>query len=617
MGQDPLLRIPLHKCLTLLALLTCFSTSMADTLRLNQLIQLAEDASDPEEKALHYLELGDHYVANEINYYLAIRHYTTALPFAPSLDIQAEINYKIGFCYESLGEYEASAKFFVTSLEGYSELQDTTGMVAAWLGLGGLHSELGELEVALEQLEKAESMCRSPEEDSLMVQVLNTQGVIYRRKKDYDCARESYQRTLASIGKRNDRRALINYYVNMGVLAWKAEKDADEAFAYTDKAIHYAREYGMRFMECVGLSNRSYILFKVGRLEEANSVALQSLEIAIEVQEKEFELRIYQGLSETAEKLNRPEEALMWYKKYISLSDSLGKVESKRQVREVTEKYGNEQLSLELEALRKQALIDELTLSREMERSRNTRRWSFAGIIATLLVLGSTIVFFRYRQSVAGTLEKKDAELAYLQAREEGQWQERQRLATELHDGIGSLLTGIKMKLSGIPDQNQVLSPIVDQMAFLGEELRKISHDLVLSSSLDLSLRVKELMADLFEKTPTETVIEFINPSCLKSLGPELNLQLWRISQELIHNIARHAKADNVLFSMTMHDNRVDLLIEDDGTGKVRTNGFGLKNVAERVRQLGGDLQVDFEAGRGTTMLVSLELNVIPTPKIL
>ena len=109
------------------------------------------------------------------------------------------------------------------------------------------------------------------------------------------------------------------------------------------------------------------------------------------------------------------------------------------------------------------------------------------------------------------------------------------------------------------------------------------------------------------------TVISFQTLGSFENMDSSFDLPVYRIIQELIQNIRKHAKASTALVQMNFHDDGgIDITVEDDGAGmdvsKTNgTNGMGLKNIQERVKQLGGRIDINSSIGKGTSIYLEFE----------
>ena len=203
-----------------------------------------------------------------------------------------------------------------------------------------------------------------------------------------------------------------------------------------------------------------------------------------------------------------------------------------------------------------------------------------------------------------------------------GQENERRRLAREIHDGIGPLLSSVKLELdlfledlkehdSNIP--NEKLYNIRQTIDTISVDLRDLSHSLIprLLEEFGLLSAFQNMVSRL-----TRTKKSYVDLYC--NLDPEdrfdkdIELNLFRCGQELLNNAIKHANAKKVILQLIKHDESIILMVEDDGIGfnpdqsKKSSDGIGLLNIETRVRALNGDFLIEAQKERGS--LVSIEI---------
>jgi two-component system NarL family sensor kinase len=224
-----------------------------------------------------------------------------------------------------------------------------------------------------------------------------------------------------------------------------------------------------------------------------------------------------------------------------------------------------------------------------------------------------------------------DAKLKQLTQRVlDAQEEERGRVARELHDGISQILVGIRYALDTARrrldrgDQSAA-EPLGRGIETLGDaiaEVRRISRDLRPGTLDDLGLgpALKTLVEDFGERTGLATTFETV--VFRNRLDSNAKIALYRIAQEALTNIERHAGATRVHVDLRGHKRGATLRIEDDGRGVKATHrsgpaaGIGLRNMQERVEQLDGTLQISGNAeGRGTVIEVTVPLSHLLPPE--
>ncbi|MGI9543134.1 MAG: PAS domain-containing sensor histidine kinase, partial [Cyclobacteriaceae bacterium] len=206
-----------------------------------------------------------------------------------------------------------------------------------------------------------------------------------------------------------------------------------------------------------------------------------------------------------------------------------------------------------------------------------------------------------------------EAELAVIR----GQELERKRIAEELHDGVGSLLSAVKLNFDHLADhirKDDELSIISDKLNDLllnaMDEIRSISHNLKPSTidTFGLVNTLEDLCKDI--SNTQSTLVNFQSFGLDKRLDYIQEIGLYRIAQELINNSVKHANARRIDVKLIEHQSYVLMMVEDDGIGfdsKQHSNGgMGLKNIDSRVRSLKGSYDIDALAGRGTLITVEI-----------
>lgn len=201
------------------------------------------------------------------------------------------------------------------------------------------------------------------------------------------------------------------------------------------------------------------------------------------------------------------------------------------------------------------------------------------------------------------------------------QEEERSRLSRELHDGISQLLVSIKFKFelagheldAGKASAAQTLRQGIERLAGAIGEVRRISHDLhpSLLDTLGLASAIGQLASEFEQRSGLR--VAYDNSLGDTRLSDDMNVALFRILQEALTNIERHAGAGQVTIQLTGDPRRVNLRISDDGTGfsprqAEQSGGIGLRNIRERVEHFGGDFSIA-STSAGTVLSVALLLS--------
>lgn len=207
--------------------------------------------------------------------------------------------------------------------------------------------------------------------------------------------------------------------------------------------------------------------------------------------------------------------------------------------------------------------------------------------------------------------EKQHAKIATLTALLDGQEQERSRLARDLHDGLGGLLSGTKIQLSTlntkIPAENKSeMSKSMEHLDNAVDELRRVAHNLM--PDLLIKYGLEEALKEYANRMSTDQLdiaVQFLGYT--HTLEQDKQLLVYRIIQELVNNALKHADPQQIIIQLVENNDSYMVTIEDDGCGfeleqVQQTQSAGLHNIQSRVQFLKGDLHIHSELNLGTSI---------------
>ena len=310
--------------------------------------------------------------------------------------------------------------------------------------------------------------------------------------------------------------------------------------------------------------------------------------------------------------------SIKYYQLYEQYKDSIYTENNAKQMAEMQTKYDVEKKDLELaknkaeiESNEKQAFIKNIII---------------ASIIALLLLLSIVAILF-YRKKQVEQQAKLNAEIAFqkevrTKAIIEAEEKERRRIAQDLHDGIGQLLSAAKLNLSNldsnIPNQTvEQKSAMQNALSLVDDsvkEVRAVSHNMMPNTLIKLGLAsaVREFITKLGNAPTLKAELEIVGLDT--RLDNQIEIVLYRVIQEVVNNIIKHAKASQISMQLIRHDNELNIIIEDNGIG-FDTNkldsfkGIGIKGIQTRIEFLNGTVDFDSSLGRGTTVIIDVPLN--------
>lgn len=244
--------------------------------------------------------------------------------------------------------------------------------------------------------------------------------------------------------------------------------------------------------------------------------------------------------------------------------------------------------------------------------------------LAALLVVFGTGMLINLRERRLADAKLKKLTQRVFDAQEE----ERGRVARELHDGISQILVGIRYALDnarrrlerGDPKAKEPLNKGIETLAEAITEVRRISRDLRPGVLDDLGLgpALKTLVDEFETRTGIDCTFETV--VFRNRLDNEAKIALYRIAQEALTNVERHAGATHVAIAVRGHRKGATLRISDNGAGlperhRAASPGLGLRNMQERMEQLGGQLHISPRKGGGTTIEAIVPLSHMLPPE--
>lgn len=242
------------------------------------------------------------------------------------------------------------------------------------------------------------------------------------------------------------------------------------------------------------------------------------------------------------------------------------------------------------------------------------------GMLILALALVAFVILYqkkRVSMQIDQVQRENDYQKELLNSIIEVREKEQKRISLELHDNVGSSLNAIKMKLAKSNISETELEDLRLQLKDLVKQVRDISYDLLppVLNEYGLNGAIKNLCRRISEQTGIEIKCH-IEDSKIGLFKPEIELAFYRITQELLNNILKHAEAKNIKIHAGIKADHYQIIIEDDGKGFVppkkldfRSSSLGLKNIASRIQQLNASIKFDLMQPKGTRVEINRIMN--------
>ncbi len=479
-------------------------------------------------------------------------------------------------------------------------------------------------------IQKARELAgRIKDTGSAVASIYFLQGIYYHGIREFDSARHYYSGLLQAKGtiKKPNLLRRISILTNM-VDTYLQQQRPAEAMPY----ISQVKELGN------DPSQKNYLSFFMaftGLLEGKALYQLKQYPAAIRVLQESLEklnatgghlraevVEAYQNLAASYEAMGNYPQALANKNIYISLNDSLSR-------KTKLDMISRQEIRFRIAQKDKELVEQQLTIARANNKIK-TKNAVIGGIAALILILGLLLVMWRRRNIHKHKIQRQQIEnlqqkmkIERLNAMIAGEEKERTRIARELHDGIGGLLTAAKMNFELVktipanehqPDFHQGLKLLGEANAELRQAARNLMPEILLKEGLSSALRA--FCERVSEKSGTQIRFQEIGTNSITE--PGLELSVYRILQELVHNIVKHAQARTALVQISFEPGGgLHISVEDDGIGMSKTvlqrqSGMGMKNIRERVAETGGKLDIRTEEGKGTSVYIEYETPAQP-----
>lgn len=558
-------------------------------------------------------------------------YYDKSLPLIEELkndSITAQYYQNKGTLYMYKGQNEQSATYMIKSVEIMEKMKEKAPasiLLSAYMNLSGIFNSLKQPEKALvfdkKALEHKAPYMNTGEYAMLYFNLANT---YYQLNENEIC--KKYLDSARLFNKQfPNSRAQLNILGGLGNYFERIQKQ-DSALSYFKQALAISKESGDLYFFTEYATSAAGILLKQQKNKEGEQLLQEALIYAKEFNDFFILAEIYKGLKEIAVRNGNFKKAYEYSELSRNNHDSASSLEIKNTVLNLEARYENKRKETEIANLQLSNKVKELAVLK-----RN--RWLIIGSVSSvslLLLLGLLYRNSRQKQIIAEKDQKlKEEQIKFLERQQQvvslqsminGQETERTRIAKDLHDGLGGLFSTIKMYFSTLQHEKTELKsePLFtksyDFINTASEEVRRIAHNMMPEVLIKLGLiqASQELCNSISAGKLLNVSMQSYGME--KRLNASTEVMLFRILQELLNNIIKHAEATEAIIQFNREGNRLSITVEDNGRGfnLAETDGkthAGLSSVESRVNYLNGKLSIDSQKEVGTTVLMDFLIN--------
>jgi|APTNR8051073442_1049403.scaffolds.fasta_scaffold00575_3 two-component system NarL family sensor kinase len=564
-----------------------------------------------------------------------------------------------GIVWFSMGEIDSALANARLSLPYFDQAGNRRSYAASLNNIGNCYNVWNDTPEAIRYYQEANAIYEKLGEGENRISNLNNIGTLLTRSGNYDQAETYLKDALEQAQRLNFIAGLADVNMNLGMLEETRLQYGEALIFFQDAATHYRAlaeapylanahsnmgwcynmlgnydqaltelQVAERLLDTFNLprekanlaANFSAVYANLDNYRRARQVASEALPTAEAVGDFVLQKRILEQLAVSCEKLGDFAAAATYYRRLAEVSRQIFDTEKNNRLLTLERQY-------ETEKKERRILEQQLNIQRQNTQKR-LMLILFSLLLAAALV---GLLWFRSRLRYNRRIAAQEAELQNRRIREmeqeqkllaagamlDGQEEERKRIAKDLHDGLGGLLSTIKLHFNAVQEQVRQLEALQayqragEMIDSACEEVRRISHNMMPGALAKLGLiaAVEDLVEDLRRASKLDISIQ--TQQWASRLDEAREAMLFRIVQELLYNAVKHAEASRIAVQLVHSDQMVTLTVEDNGKGfdpeqAKLTGGLGLKSIASRVHYLGGSVQFNSVAGKGTSVIVKV-----------
>ena len=515
--------------------------------------------------------------------------------------------------YQRKQNYDSAVELYIQSENIFRETGDSQKIINSYYNLSGIYKYLGDTAKTFFYARETNKLANKNNDTVLIIRGLIAMGEAYSFTKNYDSLLLVSQQGLKLANKQQITFAIGIFNKLIGLYYTNKTMQYDAAITHYNIALQAFEDINIPFDKAMVLQNIGNAYLKKKDYINAIKFSKQAEELSKKLQFDQVRNFSLIDLVFAEEKIGNIGESFMYLKQYVQVNDTIQNRNSQKKVYDLEAKYLAQNKELILLAQQKKI------------QQKNQLNYLLASGVVLLLIIGA-LFYLNYR-SVQKLQIQKIAELEtqqQLTATEavlKGEEQERTRLAKDLHDGLGGMLSGIKYSFGNIKG-NLVLSNdnalaferSMDMLDSSIKEMRRVAHNMMPEALVKFGLdtALKDFCNDINLTGVLVITYQSINLQSI-IINQTTAITLYRIVQELINNAIKHARAKNAIVQLTHTENALTLTVEDDGKGFDKTllseaSGMGWANIKNRLDFLKAMVDVKSEIGKGTSILIEVNL---------
>jgi len=526
----------------------------------------------------------------------------------------AIVNISSGAIQLRQGNYNKTIETLTNSARYFENTNDSLNAAKCYSNIASAFAELELYPKAIEYSEKALQVFQNLDQIQFKLITLPNLATQYFKNGDTLKAIDYNAKAERLAIELGNKRSLSMIYNNLGELY--LNKDSQKAKDYLEKTIALKSELNLRSGIEIAQSNLGYIYLNDQEYQKSISYFEEASK---KIKGKQL-VFVYNNLSKAFKGLGNLSRALDYSELSFRLNDSILNSENQKNLLEVQTKYESEKKEKEILQLK----TANLEVDYKRKKNRNLLIAALTALLLTLFVIymlqknakRKRIIMeqdLRIQEQEFNQLLKSQ-ELEGIDAIIDAQEQERSKMAADLHDNLGSKVATLKLYLESY-DEKDNFSNYYDKfkrlMSETYNEIRNISKNKNFGAEINKGL-IPSTQAIAKQISDSKAIdIQVINIDVNMRIENTMEIQMFRIIQELITNIIKHSGASEATIQFSQQNDTLTIMVEDNGKGfdlNTSRTGIGLIHIERRMEQIHGELVIDTSIGHGTTVILNIPL---------
>ncbi|MBA2613623.1 MAG: sensor histidine kinase [Bacteroidetes bacterium] len=528
-------------------------------------------------------------------------------------DIASSLS-KIGNLTNDKGLYAEAIEIQLEVLKLYEELGIDAYIAQTCNNLANIYYALNNNEASINYFKRSNVITTKTGDDFTKSVAIAGIAGNYFDMAQYDSAIFYFNDAKVLFKKHNEYTNYARVCSNIGNI-YRIKKDLKKSESYYREALDISQQLGDSSGYALYQNNLGFLFMDGGKLNEAELYMTNALKISKNLGDVQNILKVYKAFIALYIKKGDLKLSEHYFALYEKTKDASFNKEAALRISEAQTKFDVEKKDLEIANNK-----TELKLKNEESRQKTTIIFSIIGFV----ILLSISVLLVYRKKKVEQQAKLDAEMATqkelrIKSIIEAEEKERRRIAQDLHDGVGQILSAAKLNLSGLESQIN-LSNASQKDAFKNaldliddsvKEVRAVSHNMMPNTLIKLGLAsaIREFITKIGTVPNLKIDLEIVGLD--KRIDENIETVLYRVIQEIVANILKHAKATEISLQLIKHEKELSIIVEDNGVGFDTTKinifeGIGLKNIISRIEFINGTVHFDSTIGHGTTVIIEV-----------